>query len=322
MRGLLARLAPYRRSADRFVVIYLLATAVYPLLNPGIFDQIPDAGPLQAPLPHFALHLLLVAAVWVMLPWLRARSWAPARFAAEIAIPLMFPFFYGELRFLQLVFFSLDASFDPWLIDLERTLFRGQPSITWSQYAPWSWLRELLEFAYFSYYFFAVAALLLIWRAGRVDTAARWQRTAGLVRDLTAVMLTCYTWYVFLPVWGPKYFAKINVIGPVEIDGWLFTDIMHYIHAHGALQGAAFPSSHVAGSMVSWWWIWKLFPHQRWWITTLWMLLCASIVYCRYHYLVDLFAGVLWGGFVIWLCARRGEERALLPDTAGRARAQ
>jgi hypothetical protein len=35
---------------------------------------------------------------------------------------------------------------------------------------------------------------------------------------------------------------------------------------------------------------------------------------------VDLIGGVLWGGFVIWLCARRGEERALLPGGAGRVR--
>jgi membrane-associated phospholipid phosphatase len=311
MRGALAALAPCRRSADRWAVVYLLATGCYPLLNRGIFDQIADAGPLQAPLPHLVLHLVIAGAVWVGLPWLRGRSWPPARLGAEIAIPLLFPFFYGELRFLQLVYFGIDASFDPWLIGLERTFFGGQPSITWSQRAPWPWLRELMEFAYFSYYFFAVAALFLIWRAGRADTAARWRRTAGLVRDLTAVMLTCYTWYVFLPVWGPKYFAKINVIGPVTVDGWVFTDIMHYIHGHGALHGAAFPSSHVAGSMVSWWWIWKLFPRHRWWVTTLWLLLCASIVYCRYHYVVDLIGGVLWGGFVIWLCSRRGEENDL-----------
>lgn len=310
MRRRFKVLATFRRAADRWTVVYLLATGAYPLLNPDIFTHLPDASAVHAPLPHLALHVLLAGLVWVVLPWLRQLPWRAARFAGEVAIPLMFPFFYGELRFLQLVFFSLDASFDPWLIQIERTLFGGQPSITWSQHAPWPWLRELLEFAYFSYYFFAVAALLLIWRAGRDDLAARWRRTAGLVRDLTAVMLTCYTWYVFLPVWGPKYFAKINVIGPVTIDGWLFTDIMHYIHANGALQGAAFPSSHVAGSMVSWWWIWKLFPRHRWWITTLWALLCGSIVYCRYHYLVDLIGGVLWGGFVLWLCARRGEERA------------
>jgi len=311
MRHLLASLAPFRRSADRWVVVYLLATAVYPLLNPSIFDQIADAGPWQAPLPHLALHLLLAAAMWVGLPWLRCRTWPPARLLGEVAIPMMFPFFYSELRFLQLVFFNLDASFDPWFIELERTLFGGQPSITWSQHAPWLWLRELLEFAYFSYYLFAATALLLIWRAARIETAARWRHTAGLARDFTAVMLTCYTWYVFLPVWGPKYFAKINVVGSVDIGGWLFTDLMRYIHSVGALQGAAFPSSHVAGSMVSWWWIWKLFPRHRWWSTTLWALLCASIVYCRYHYLVDLIGGVLWGGFVIWLCSRRGEERDL-----------
>ncbi len=298
MRGALAAQQPWRRAVDRWAVVYVLVTGLLPLLDPAVFSEVPTGPPLGLG-PHIALHLGLAALLWVLPPWLRSRESFAPRLLAEITVPLLFPLFYSELAYLGQIYFNVNASFDPWLIDIEQSIFGGQPSLLWSERMPWPWLHEYFEFAYFSYYLFAAGALFMIWRLGDATRDERWRHTTGMVRDLVAVMLTCYAWYIVLPVWGPKYFAKIGVAGPVEVGGGIFTRIMHYIHAHGALHGAAFPSSHVAGSMVPWWWTWRLFPRQRWWTTALWLSLCASIIYCRYHYGVDLIGGVLWGALVI-----------------------
>jgi membrane-associated phospholipid phosphatase len=82
---------------------------------------------------------------------------------------------------------------------------------------------------------------------------------------------------------------------------------MRHIHENGALLGAAFPSSHVAASMVPWWHTWTNFPRHRWWMTTIFVLLCMSTVYNRYHYVVDVIAGLILSALVMYFGHRLGD---------------
>jgi len=323
MRCLLADLRPWRRPYDWYGVLYVLITAWYPLLHPSCFEVVAEPGPLHTPLGHLALHLLLAALIAVVPPLLRRRAGRVGRVLGLIYLPLLLGAFYNELAYLGVIFRDYGQPFDPFLIDLEQAIFGLQPSLEWSRAWSWPWLLELMEFAYFSYYFFPVIGLALIWLASGRDTPTRWLLSERLVRDLMAVMFTCYLWFIVLPVWGPKYFTYLGVAGSVAsegLDGWLFTDIMRWIDAHGALHGAAFPSSHVAGSMVSWWWGWKVAPRHRPWLTVLWGLLCLSIVYCRYHYVLDLVAGVAWSALIMWLLSRFGAGTAERPSEDGRSK--
>jgi membrane-associated phospholipid phosphatase len=307
MNRFLNYLRPWRQIYDWFGIVYLVLSGLLPLLNPACFNQVAKPGPLHAPGPHLGFHLLLAAAVYVVPPLLRSRPQWPLRLLGIIYLPMMLPLFYVELEFLGVIFFPYGQSFDPWLIALEQRIFGFQPSLQWSRAWPWPWLLEIMQFAYFSYYFIAALVLFLIWREGNRSAARNWALSAAMTRDLSAVMLSCYIWFAVFPVWGPKYFDYQGIAGTIAsegLHGWLFTNIMTWLHAHGALHGAAFPSSHVAGSLVVWWWGWKLAPRHRWWLTSLWILLGLSIVYCRYHYVVDLVAGLAWGTLVVWLVNR------------------
>jgi membrane-associated phospholipid phosphatase len=97
-------------------------------------------------------------------------------------------------------------------------------------------------------------------------------------------------------------------MGFIAVDGYIFTDLMHYIHNNGALLGAAFPSSHVAASMIPWWHTWVHFPRHRWWMTTIFVLLCMSTVYNRYHYVVDVFGGLVLAGLVMFAGTQLGDR--------------
>jgi membrane-associated phospholipid phosphatase len=284
-----------RMNIDRWAVVYLAMSAFYSLLNRDVFP---------APGRFVAIHVALGLAVWFIPPWLRGLRFFPARLLGEIYLPMLFPFFYAELEYLGLIFFDFESSLDPALIRLEEWLHGGQPSLEWSRLMPWPWFHELMEFAYFSYYFLAVTFLALVFRARGVPQGMRWHAVRDFVRDLSTTMLICYTLYAIFPAWGPKYFRA----GYVEVDGWIFTRIMLHIHENGALLGAAFPSSHVAASMISWWHTWKWFPRHRWWMTTLFVLLCMSTVYCRYHYLVDVYAGLLLAGIVLFFGHALGDR--------------
>ena len=273
-------------NIDRWAVVYLAVSAFYTVLNPAVF---PDPARLVA------IHVGLAAAIWVVPPLLRASGWFPARLLGEIYLPMLFPLLYAELEYLGLIFFDFENSLDPALIELEEWIFGCQPSLEWSRVWPWPWFHELMEFAYFSYYFLAVSFLVLLFRARGVAEDDRWDVLRDFVRDLSTTMLVCYTFYTIFPVWGPKYFQA----GYVEVEGWIFTRIMLHIHENGALLGAAFPSSHVAASTIPWWYTWRYYPRHRWWMTTIFVLLCMSTVYCRYHYVVDVIAGLLLAAIML-----------------------
>ncbi len=293
-RRTLVELSLRRMNMDRWVVVYLLVSAFYPFLRPGVSPK---------PWVNMAVHAGLSLGVWFLPPMLRCSRHFVLRLLGEIYLPLLFPFFYGEMEYLGLVFFEFENSLDPALIKIEQAIFGFQPSLEWSRVWPWAWFHELMEFAYFSYYFLAVSFIALALRAKGLADDQRWDAVRAFVRDLGTTMLICYTLYTLFPAWGPKYFKA----GYVDVGGWIFTDIMRHIHENGAILGAAFPSSHVAASMVPWWHTWKLFPRHRWWMTTIFVLLCMSTVYNRYHYVVDVFAGLLLGWLVMYFGSRLGD---------------
>lgn len=291
----LVELSLRRMNIDRMAVVYLMVSSLYPLLKPSVF---PD------PWRNALIHGLMALAIWFLPPVLRSSRHFVPRLAGEIYLPLIFGMFYAEMEYLGLIFFEFENSLDPYLIDLEQWIFGFQPSLEWSRVWPWPWFHELMEFAYFTYYFLSASVIALAFLTKGLKENERWEIVRDFVRDLSVVMLICYTLYTLFPAWGPKYFRA----GFVDVGGWIFTDIMRYIHNNGALLGAAFPSSHVAGSMVPWWYVWTRFPRWRWPMTVIFILLCMSTVYNRYHYVVDVFAGLILGAAVLWMGHHMGDK--------------
>jgi len=295
LRRRLVDLSLMRLNIDRWAVVYLVISAFYPVLKPSVFPH-PGANAL--------LHGGLAVFIWIVPPLLRGSRFFALRLLGDIYLPLIFPLFYAEMEYLGLIFFDFENSLDPSLIRLEEWIFGFQPSLEWSRAWPLVWFHELMEFAYFTYYFLAVAYLVLAFRARNLYGRPSWDLVRAFIRDLSLTMLICYTMYTLFPAWGPKYFRA----GYVEVGGWIFTDIMHQIHENGALLGAAFPSSHVAASMIPWWHTWENFPRHRWWMTTIFVLLCMSTVYNRYHYVVDVIAGLMLGALVLFIGSRLGDS--------------
>lgn len=294
LRRHLVQLSLRRMNHDRLTVVYLVLSAFYPVLKPSAFPH---------PWGNAALHAALALLVWFLPPLMRASGRTTWRLLGEIYLPLIFPLFYSEMQYLGLIYFPFEGSLDPALIAVEQRLFGCQPSVVWARAWPWPWFHELMEFAYFTYYFLAAAYVWLVMRSPGDEPERRWDALRDFVRDLSVTMLICYTLYTLFPAWGPKYFR----LGFVEVPGGPFTAIMRHIHEKGAILGAAFPSSHVAASMVPWWHTWRRFPRHRWWMTTLFVLLCMSTVYNRYHYVVDVMAGLLLGALVMYAGPRLGD---------------
>ena len=100
-----------------------------------------------------------------------------------------------------------------------------------------------------------------------------------------------------------------------ELRGGAATSVINFIEHYGRVRGAAFPSEHVAGAVAATWGAWR---HRRW---LFWVMLplvacmCVSTIWGRYHYVADVFAGMITGtlGYFIgrWLMERRGQSKKL-----------
>jgi membrane-associated phospholipid phosphatase len=228
--------------------------------------------------------LLLAHALIVCLVFLapRARNAGPVgRFLGDWYPMLLLAALYGEIGVL-----TLDAGFQNDLLiqRLEAWVFGSQISYRWIRETPSQLLSWVLHACYLAYYPILYASPLGLWIVGRRDASRH---------TIFAVMATfylCYIVFLFFPVAGPRYAfdaahnAATNV-GPAQFAAWLLD--------RGDSWGAAFPSSHVAASVVA------TGMALRYWRTLGLLLLpftaglILAVVYGQFHYAVDALSGLV-----------------------------
>ena len=224
-------------------------------------------------------HALIVTLV-VLAP--RARVAGPVgRFLGDWYPMLLLAALYGEIGVL-----TLDAGFQNDLLiqRLEAWVFGSQVSYRWIRESASPLLSWLLHACYVAYYPILYASPLGLWIVGRRDASRH---------TIFAVMATfylCYVVFLFFPVAGPRYAfdaahnAATNV-APARFASWLLD--------RGDSWGAAFPSSHVAASVVA-----TGMALRYWRALGLVLLpftagLILAVVYGQFHYAVDALAGFM-----------------------------
>jgi membrane-associated phospholipid phosphatase len=125
---------------------------------------------------------------------------------------------------------------------------------------------------------------------------------------LSFVFYLCYLLYIIFPVVGPPmfYFQSTGQQLPADIlaafpdrsypaaimKGPLFK-LMAWIYHMFDSPGAAMPSSHVAIALCTLFFSFYYRLQIRQVHAVVVFLLCCATVYCRYHYVLDVIAGVL-----------------------------
>ncbi len=107
-----------------------------------------------------------------------------------------------------------------------------------------------------------------------------------------------------------------------ELHGGPFTATVNFIEHYGRVRGAAFPSEHVAGSVAALWGAWRFRRWLFWVMVPLFVAMCVSTIWGRYHYVADVFGGIVTGtlGYLIgsWIMRRSGtafsEQRSASSD--------
>jgi membrane-associated phospholipid phosphatase len=186
-------------------------------------------------------------------------------------------------------------AFDYWLTGV-------YPSIWLEQFATPA-RNEFMQFAYLTYFVYLLVLGGILYY--REDWGGYWSvmTYSGIAYAIGYVIA------IFFPVESPWFAMAGSWHG--ELHGGPFTAVINFIEHCGRVRGAAFPSEHVAGSFAALWGAWR---HRRWlfWVMLpLVLCMCISTVWGRYHYVADIFGGVVTGtlGYVIgkWLMEKREE---------------
>lgn len=209
-----------------------------------------------------------------------ARHWYP--------LPL-YIFFFEELQ--NLVHTIYPGWFDRYLIQFDFHLAGIHPSIWLAQFSSLA-LNDFMQFAYMTYFLYLVIlpAILYVQR----EHLAFW---TTMVSTAIAHYLV-YVIAILFPIESPHY--SLASLQSKPLTGGYFTAAINLIEHFGRVHGAAFPSAHVAGSMVA---ILASSKYRRWlfWgCLPFFASMCVATIYGRYHYVADVLAGLIVGaiGFV------------------------
>jgi membrane-associated phospholipid phosphatase len=212
---------------------------------------------------------------------------------------LFFLFCFEELG--KLVHLVNPGWEDAKLITFDHWLTGVHPAVWLEQFATPA-RNDFMQFAYLTYFaYLLVLGGILYYRR---DWSGYWS-----VMTYSAVGYAIgYVIAISFPIESP-WFAMAGAWHS-ELRGGAATAAINFIEHFGRVRGAAFPSEHVAGSFAALWGAWR---HRRWlfWVMLpLVLCMCASTVWGRYHYVADIFGGMITGtlGYVIgaWVMKKHG----------------
>lgn len=267
---------------DRILGAYFLLSAVA-LLFPGrprfwflllALHLALAAVLLSPPLSHRLLRPLYDRSPKA---WQLIRLWTPLIF-----IPLI----YREIPILNQAVHQ-GAYFDYLVQRWEGLLFELQPSWTLAREAAYLWLSEMLHAAYLSYYLIILVPPLLLYRRGHL----RDLQTMILILLLAAV--AHYLIFIYFPVRGPRYLWPTPTAGLIE-TGLLYR-LTHNLLETGSSLGTAFPSGHVGISTAQTFACMLYLPRLAPIVGLLTLGIAVGTVYGRFHYVVDVLAGIILG---------------------------
>ncbi|MGE5278892.1 MAG: phosphatase PAP2 family protein [Acidobacteriota bacterium] len=257
--------------------INLGVLAALSLLTLLFYSALPDPGEI---LLRFALMGGFLALIVFLAR--RAERLPPAiRVGVDFYPAAFIPFVFESLG--PLIAAARGRARDDLLIAADRALF-GTDVTVWLERLARPWLTDIFYLFYSSYYFMAIVLGAVLWRRS-VPTARRY------IFTLTFCYFVSYIGYFVLPALGPRFALASRQTIVLETTP-LSRAISSTINELERTKFDVFPSGHtmIAAAVLL-----VAFRRAR---GVFWILLpfgtglIVSTVYCRYHYVVDVLAGL------------------------------
>jgi membrane-associated phospholipid phosphatase len=264
----------------------------------------------------------LVLVHWLIQAQARRKPAPLLDFLRHFYPVLLYTAFFVETGSLNRMFFR--DYLDPMVVQWEQGLFGCQPSVLFMQKLPWLAVSELFYASYFSYYIMIVGVGIALFLRDR-------RQFFHYVSVVSFLFYVCYLIYIVLPVIGSRVFfyqvdsyvlpeatqqLAVTSAYPEAIQAGVFFRLMKWVYRVFEAPGAALPSSHVAVALCTVFFSFRYLRRIRYVHLAVALLLCLSTIYCRYHYLVDVLAGLVAAALLIptgnWLYfkfSKRDQER-------------
>jgi len=197
--------------------------------------------------------------------------------------------------------------YDWLLIIWDYKIFGVNPTEVLGQIAN-PWLTEFLQYSYMLFFIMPLAVGFELFATKRLDDYIRFTRMIAFS------FFASYLLYFLMPSVGPRFtlhdFSALNI----ELPGVFLTDFLReLVNIGGGIRASVplapidavsrdcMPSGHTWITLVNIWLAYKFRSINRYWIYFFGTGLIFGTVYLRYHYVVDVFAGIVFAGLTIWL---------------------
>jgi len=212
---------------------------------------------------------------------------------------LFFLFCFEELAYLVHL---VDPNWqDAKLIAFDHWLTGVHPSVWLEQFStPLG--NDLFQLVYLTYFVY----LLVL--GGILYYRREWHAYWSVMTYSVAGYVIGYVIAVLFPIESPWFSMAGMWHG--DLHGGPFTATINFIEHYGRVRGAAFPSAHVTGAVAAVWGCWRYRRWLFWIMLPLVAAMCVSTIWGRYHYIADVFGGMVTGtlGYFIgsWLMDHQG----------------
>lgn len=184
--------------------------------------------------------------------------------------------------------------YDDVLIRIDHLIFAAHPTV-WMEQFNNTLLTALMQIAYISYYVMPIAlgtALFIRNKRGEFGTA---------VFTIILCFFLSYIGYLLVPAVGPRFTLNHLQTEDLRTVPWILW-IQQTLNSLEHNKADAFPSGHTAIALVTLFYAWK---YQERVLFRLLVpavsALIVSTVYLRYHYVIDVIAGILLAALTIFL---------------------
>lgn len=181
------------------------------------------------------------------------------------------------------------SHYDAQMAALDQSLFGVHPSLWMEKYST-PWLTEIMYIFYFLYFPLPLPLLYTLVKRNKFMELER----------MLFTFFVCYYGaflsYFCFPVKGPKFFLADKFTK--SLDGiWLSDPIRNLINVLEPSKFDCFPSMHTAILLMVVFTAFRVYRDYFYWIVFLVPGILLSLVYCRYHYIADIIAGIAWACF-------------------------
>jgi membrane-associated phospholipid phosphatase len=255
------------------------------------------------PHPYLSLALYMFLILLVGSTVLLREHFRGRRFTPLLIFTLTVLFLFIAFESLGLTLSHVNPRrYDWFMVAVDHALLGVHPTL-WLEPFIRPWATELLYIFYALY--FPLPVILLVWMLQK----RRYQRVSDGIFRYLICYYGAYATYFLLPVRGPRF--ELTALHAVPLKGlYLSEPVRRIIDFLEPNKLDAFPSLHAAILGIT---VILAFRENR--VLFRWFMGCGlgilvSLVYLRYHYVVDVIAGLIWAAvswyFGGWVAGRFG----------------